>query len=845
MLIIIINTNAWSQEKNVPPTTPVVNQAVSDSTLSDSTSTQKPLKPKSKEDSFESKVEYKASDSLRFNVKKQTVFLYGKAEVDYGKTNLKSDKIELDLGKNQVFAHGTLDSSGNEIGRPVFKDGDQEFEAKDIRYNFETKKGLITEAVTQQGDGYVKGKTVKRMPNEVIYIKDGQFCPCKDINAKTYINAKKIKIIPEDKVVTGPANMRLGHIPTPLLMPFGIFPNKQGASSGIVIPKYGYSPGLGYYLQDGGYYLSVNEYLDMQFTGDVYSRGSWGLGFNSNYARKYRGAGNLDMKYTIIKRGSRETLDYREESLYKLYWRHKQDPKSHPYSNFSADVNIYKNNRLDINGTAQEFLSNTFKSNVNYNYRFPNSPFNLTVNGSHSVNSQTQIAELTLPQATLTMDRIYPFKRKNKVGKSQFYEKIGFTYNTNFLNKIVGNSDSLFSQKNINAMRSGLRHSFGLTTNAKFLKVFSFQPYVNYTDNWEFKQIDQNWSNLDREVIRDTIGEFGRYGSFNTGANLSTKIYGMFLYRGGPVRALRHVITPSVGFNYTPSYENADYRREYISDTLGTISQYTVYDYSVFSRPPIGKENGSVRFDLRNNLEMKVRNRKDTTKENATKKIKLIDQLNFTTNYDLFADSMNWSDLGVVLNTTLFNYFRINYNSRLDLYTLEESTTATGESNIYRVNKLEISENGRIGRFTGHQAGVNFVLSNKKILAKKKKQIEAMKNSTSTFLSIPWNVSVGYNYTYSRPQYDDSKVITQTIAFNGNIQLTENWKFDGNLNFDIEQEAIAYTRFSLYRDLNCWEARISVVPTGGQQNYSFAINLKPAMFKDLKIERKRNFYDFQ
>lgn len=313
LLIILFNLNAYTQQKTVPNFPDSSNQGQIDTTQNanlgseinlnndslgqDTTINLKPLKPKAKEGSFESKVDYKASDSLRFNVKKQLVYLYGDAEVDYGKTNLKADYIELDLQKNEVFARGTMDSTGKEYGTPVFKDGAQEFEAKDIRYNFSSEKGLITEAITQQGDGYVKGKTVKRMPNEVIFIEDGQFCPCKDIDAKTYILAKKIKIIPEDKVVTGPANMKIGSIPTPLLLPFGLFPNSEGASSGLIIPKYGFSPGQGYYLQQGGFYWAVNEYMDMSFTGDIYTRGSWGLGFASNYNKRY--SSNGDLEYVI------------------------------------------------------------------------------------------------------------------------------------------------------------------------------------------------------------------------------------------------------------------------------------------------------------------------------------------------------------------------------------------------------------------------------------------------------------------------------------------------------------------------------------------------------------------
>ncbi len=857
LLIIVFNVKGYTQQKTVPNATNteisdkkaatdsiqtnLTRPVIADSSALDSNKNKKPLKPKMKEGSFESKVDYKSKDSLRFNVKKQLVYLYGEAEVNYGETNLKADYIELDLQKNEVFARGSIDSAGKEFGTPVFKDGPQEFEAKDIRYNFSTEKGLITEAVTQQGDGYVKGKTVKRMPNEVIYIENGQFCPCEDIDAKTYIQAKKLKIIPEDKVVTGPANMKIGSIPTPLVLPFGIFPNTESASSGLIVPRYGFSPGLGYFLQEGGYYWNVNDYLDMSFVGDIYTRGSWGVGWSANYNKRYRSKGNVDLRYTQLTRGSEQTADLSVDEVYKLYWKHTQDNKAHPNSRFSADVNVYKNNQLDINSSQQEFQSNTFKSNINYNYKFPNSPFRVTLNGSHSVNNATQEADLILPQVTLNMvDRIYPFKRKYKVGKDRLYEKIGLTYTTNFMNKISAHPDSIFSPKAIDNMRNGIKHDARINTNAKVLGVFSLEPYVAYSEFWEFEKLNQEFSTAENELIRDTIGEFGRFGKLSGGANLTTKIYGMYSYKRGPVKALRHVITPTIGVSMTPNYENADYIRAYRVDSIGNTGQYTLYDNGVYGRPNTGKETGVVTFNVMNNFEMKVLNKKDTSKEEATKKVKLLDQLNIGSSYDMFADSLNLNNISIRTSTTLFNFFRVQYNSALDPYVFEEDSL----ENISRVNKFELTQNGRVGRFLNHTVAVNFSLSNKKRLAERKKEIEAMKKSPNTYMVLPWTLTVGYNYRYNKPHTDASKVVTQGLALNGNVQFTDNWRFEGSMNYDLEAEDIAYTRFSVYRSLNCWEMRISVVPKGGQQNYNFGINLKPSMMKDLKIERRRNFYDF-
>jgi hypothetical protein len=440
------------------------------------------------------------------------------------------------------------------------------------------------------------------------------------------------------------------------------------------------------------------------------------------------------------------------------------------------------------------------------------------------------------------MDRIYPFKRKTKVGKDRWYEKIGLTYTSDMRNLVKGHQDSLFKEENLDNFLTSFRHRFGLNTSYKLLKVLSWQPYVNYTENWELNQINRYWDPTDSLVKQDTLQKFGRYGTWNTGMNFSTKIYGMYTYRGGPIKAIRHVMTPVVGLQYDPDYRNRAYVKEVYGYNDSLLQTYSIYDGSVSAynaTDPNGKERGSLSFELRNNVEMKVKSRKDTVK--GEKKIKLLDQLNFRSAYDLFADSMNWSNVSIVANTNLFNFFRINYNSQLNLYALD--SVLVGENKVYKqINQFQYDKNGQIGRFTNHRLGVNFTLSNKKQQERKREKLQKQKNSPYVYQNIAWTLSVGYTYQYDKPL--DEKRETQSLSLQGTLQLTKNWKFEGMTNYDFENNDFGYTRFSLYRDMNCWEARISVVPKGGQQNYNFSINLKPSMFKDLKVERKRNFYDF-
>jgi len=810
-------------------------------------------KPKTSSNSgFNSKVEYKSADSMKFDVAKEKVYLYGKGEVYYETTELKADYIELNLQTNEVYARGVPDSNGVDQGTPVFKDKDQEIEANDIKYNFDSRKGLITEAVTQQGDGYIVGTLVKKQPDNVIYIKDGKLCPCEDREAKTFVKARKLKIIPDDKIVTGVANLKIGAIPTPLVLPFGIFPNKQGASSGVVLPEYGFSPDQGLFLRNGGYFWSVNDNLDFLLTGDIYSRGSWGVALGSNYKRRYKYTGNVDLRYTDLFTENEQTLAVTEERIYKIYWKHAQDLKANPYQSFSADVNIYKNNRLDINSSANDYLSNSFKSNLNYTRKFGNSPFRLTLNSSYQLNRDTT-AQFVLPEATLNMDRIYPFKRKYKIGRDRWYEKIGLTYSTNFRNQLKGHQDSIFTNEGVKDMQNAMKHNFGLNTSYKVMKFLSWQPFVNYSEHWEFKKLNKSWEDIDTSsnmdtvrqfgIVRDTLQEFGRYGTWDAGMNVSTKVYGSFRYRSGPIKAIRHVMTPAIGFTYRPDYTNRNYVKEVRTASDSLVNTYSIYDGSLspYGTAPIGKESGSISFSLRNNLEMKVKSKKDTVK--GEKKIKLLDQLNFATNYDIFADSMNWSNMSVIANTNLFNFFRINYNGDMDFYVVEDHIINENETRI-RVNKFELNENGRLGRFNNHRLGINFSLGNKKQQERKKEKLKKMKASPYTYQNIPWTMSFGYTFNYNRPISQDTVIITQSLQFTTVINLTENWRFEGMTNFDFEKNEFGYTRFSIFRDMNCWEARITVVPKGGQQNYNFSINLKPSMFKDLKVERKRNYYDF-
>lgn len=818
----------------------MVEGIVADSTLaSDSAATiLDSLKtPKKSGAGLDSEVKYSARDSMRFDVKKKLVFLYGAAEVYYEDITLKADSIVMDFGKNEVFASYTLDSNGYEVGVPVFEDGGESFDADQMRYNFKTKRGLIKQATTKQSEGFIFGNKIKKDTGKVIFIEDGEFCPCEDQNAGTYIKAKKLKIIQDDKIITGPAYLAVEDIPTPLVLPFGFFPNTQEQTSGILLPQYGFSPGLGFYLIDGGYFWKTNPYLNMTFQGDIYTRGSWGLKSRADYKRRYKYDGNLELTYSNFLQGDPEfNNDFRDQNFF-VRWSHRQDAKARPNTSFSASVNAgtQSNFQNNFNSRNQDYLTNTFKSNINYNISVPNSPLNIALNASHDQNSLDSSVTIRLPEVGLTMSRVFPFKRKVRVGKERWYEKIGVNYTGNAKNQVRTQEDLLFREESLSEMQNGMSHSIPVSTNFKLFKYFTLNPSVTYREVWQLKGIQKQWDENRQEVLIDTVPGFQRFGEASAAAGLSTILYGMYNFKGGKVKAIRHVMTPTASFNFKPDFSDPAFGYfqkigipEAAQDTLGIANEYTPFEYGLFGRPS-SNESGIINLRLQNNLEMKTNSKKDTTGKG--KKVKLLDQLTFGTNYDLFKDSLKWSPLSVSGNATLFNIFNLRYNATLDPYALDSEG---------RVFDEYIWENGnQIGRLTQSTIALGFKLSNDKQI---KKLMDKQKAKTAKYGVIPWSANVSYNYNYSKPGIANARR-TQTVQIRGQMQLTDKMRVQASTNYDIQELKLSYTTLDIYRDLGCWELAFNIIPLGNRKSYSFSVNIKPQILKDLKLERNREWYD--
>lgn len=798
-----------------------------------------------KEPALKTKVEYHAKDSLRFDVLGKKVYLYNDAEIHYEDITLKANYIEIDWSTNTLFAKGLPDSTGKIVGTPEFSEGDQSFRSDSMSYNFDSKKGRIVQVITSQGDGNIHGGIVKKVDEKSYYIRDGGYTTCINDHPHFLIKSNKLKVIQNDKIVTGPAYLTFEDVPTPLVLPFGFFPNKQGQSSGIIIPEYGESPGLGFFLKNGGYYFAINDNINLALRGDIYSRGSWGARANSFYKRRYRYSGSVEIDHNRVKQGDPDFPDYSEERNYFVRWNHQQDPKARPNTNFSANVNAGSRNnyRNNLNSTTQEFLTNTFQSNIAFSQTIAGTPFSYSVNASHSQNTLNKTMDITLPEFTFNMTRIYPFKKKDQIGKQNVFEKIGVSATLNARNTLT-TFDSLLTKPEVyehldEKMRNGAKLNATANTSFKVLKYFTVTPSITGSSQLHTKTLRKVWDSDSLVYENDTLQEFKVTGEWSANTSMSTVLYGMLSFKKGSLKAIRHVFTPTWGFSYKPDFGTQQYG---YYGTNNTISSYSIYDLSIYGKPSAG-EQGSFNLSLGNNLEMKVRSAKDTI--TGTKKIKILDYFGASTSYNFFADSLNLADITLSARTTLFNKLNINYTGNITPYVLD--------TNNQRINQFRVDDDGKIGKVTRSTValGMNLNSQGQKTqtqvttpIAGTEDQLEEIRNNPQAYIDfdIPWNFFMNYNLTYNA--LTDQEKITQSLTFNGDVSLTPKWKVGFTSGYDFVSNELTQTTLNIYRDLHCWEAKFRWVPFGQLKSYSIDINVKAPVLQSLKLTRKRDWYDY-
>ena len=824
-------------------------------------------KPRKATGFLDGAIEGKSTDSLVYDVRNKLVYVYNEGDVTYQNSNLKADFMRIDMTDKTVFAYGKPDSLDGKaiVTKPEFSDGSASYQMDTITYNFATEKAKIKGVATQQGDGWLVGGSVKKMPDNTINIQDGMYTTCDETDhPHFYLAMTKAKVQPGKKVITGPAYLVMEDVPIYFLgIPYGFFPINMGPKSGLLMPSYGEDGTRGFFLRDLGYYITLGDYADLAVRGGFYTLGSWEASAASRYIKRYKYSGSFNIQYSNIKTGEKGEPDYLKQSNFRVQWTHSQDAKANPGSTFSASVNFATSgyNRYSAN-TLNDILSTQTNSSISYSKSWTGTPFSLSANMAISQNSSNQSISLTLPTVVFNVSRIYPFKRKEKTGKDRWYEKISMQYTGKMTNSVTTTESEIFTKKTLENMKNGIEHSIPVSASFNVFNYINLSPSFNYNEKWFFKKVEYEWNPMTNKV--DTMAnEYGFYRLYNYSMSVSasTTVYGMYDFtkkkRDRKIQAIRHVLTPSIGFSYTPDF--GDFKYGYYKslqrDSLGTTQTYSPYAQNAYSVPSSGRAM-SMNFSLSQNLEMKVLSKRDTS---GVKKIKLIDELRISGSYNFLADSMRLSTIPISFRTTLFGNFGINLSATLDPYRL----TPDGK----RINKLFFP--GRIVS-TGWSFGYTFKSRDDRsqtaindITSIPPEYMNPFYDPYGTMdpvlrrqymaqtyydFSLPWNFGFNYTVNYSittgnYPPKGYKKNVTQTVGFNGSLNLTPKMGITFQGGYDIKANRLTTSSVSITRDLHCWQMSFSWIPFGTYRSWSFNIGVKAASLSDLKYDKSQSMYE--
>jgi lipopolysaccharide assembly outer membrane protein LptD (OstA) len=795
---------------------------------------------------LQDQVKYSARDSMRYDLAHQAVYLFGAASVKYQDVELTADRIKLDLGREEVQAFGTTDSAGAPVGFPEFTQGGNKVSADSIRYNFHTKEGLIKEVRTNEEQLYALAHLSKRHANGEVHSRGGMLTTCDRPHPHYHFAVSRMIVIPDDKVIAGPAIMKIGNVPTPLVIPFGLFPNHKGGSAGLLIPTWGTSDQFGLFLLNGGYYLPLGDKLDEQLTADIYSRGSWGLRSITRYNERYRFSGSMDLQYSDKLNSVREYPDFSEQRTFFIRWNHLMDPRASLTDRFNASVNAGSSQNFtnNFNSSTQDYLSNTFQSNITWSHLWTGRPYSLSVSARHSQNTLTHAFDVTLPAVNFNVQRFFPgtWFHPEAAGVPKWYDQIGVTWSSILENRLnttedqiaIGNIPELARH-----MRNGVRHTAGVSTSLK-TRAFTLNPQLNLTDRTYFDALRKTYDATADTVLIDTVAGLNNVFDWNIGATLTSKLYGMYSFHGGRLKAIRHVITPSASLTYLPGNDtriSGPYGPE------GTTATYSPYDIGIYGQPsPFA--SGLVSLGLVQSLEGKMLSKEpDANGDPQFKKIKLLDYLGINANYDLLKDSVRWSPVSAAARTRLFNVLDVNVATTLDPY----ATDSLGR-NIDRPTR---TVDGSLAHLRATTAALGFDFQSKrygKPLAEKTSdeqvvaEADPSKGAKVNF-SIPWHLRVNYSWSMARAyrmaEYTEQQ--TQSMLFSGDLNILKYWKLGFSSGYDLEAGEWTPTSINLYWDLHCWEFNANVIPLGIRKSFTFRINVKASVLHDLKYDITRPF----
>jgi hypothetical protein len=849
------------------PTPPVIQPLDTTKNKADSVK----VKPKS---DIETTINYSARDSINSSIDGQIVKLYGDAKIIYGAIELMADEITIDYKNSTLSATGTRDSLGRRVSFPTFKDGPQLYEMKDIVYNFKTGRARITEVVTEQSQGFLHGETVfKNEKNELLSL-NNTYTTCGLEHPHFRIKSTKTKAIPDDKIVSGPFYMEFNEIPLPIGFLFGMFPAQRESKSGIIVPSYGEDRTRGFSLRNGGYYFDISEYFKLALTGDIYSKGGHALYLRAPYVNRYHYNGNLNFSYSKYPASS-NIEDKSVQKDFSLAWNHT--PQSKGTGRFSASVNAAsssynKNNNMnyaytDMSSTSLNNISRKLSSNISYSKRFSNTPFSMGLNLSHNQDLETEQVDMQLPNLTVNMQNQYPFQRKD--GTRTALDNFSFGYSmaasnriTNDLGTIPGSSppkDSIapFNFSNFTSFfengKKGIRHTVPIGYSFKAFRFFTVSPSFSYEEKWYFEQLTWKYDMINNQrtlVVADTIHGFNRVANYSLGASLNTRLYGTYNFKRGNVKAIRHTINPTISFGLTPDFTKNPNYFQAINDN-GKITYKARHEGFVYGSSTTGR-SGAIGFGLGNSVEMKVKSEKDT----VARKVSLLNSLSIGSSYNLVADSFKLAAFGMSANTSAFNnLLNFNLTASLDPYYYKTFTDETGKSYERRVDEYSW-KNGSLGRITSASLAINTNLNpkareneqksrdkiNQSSLPQQEKDYLLNNPNSYVDFEIPWSLRVNYSLAYVQPINQDIS-ITQTLQFSGDLSLSQKWKVNFNSGYHFESKEFTQTTITIARDLHCWTMNFLWVPFGPFTSYNFSINVKASVLQDLKMERRKPFYD--
>ncbi|WP_245856901.1 putative LPS assembly protein LptD [Lutibacter flavus] len=806
-------------------------------------------------------IEHSADSLIRQDIINNKIILYNNAHIHYKDIDLTAGYIEIDNNTNSVIAKGIIDSVGTYSQLPVFKQGNQESVQDTIQFNFKSEKAKIWNLKTEQQGIIILGEVSKKHNDSIIFIENIRLTTSDKEKPDYYIKIPKAKFIKDKKLVAGSSQLVIADVPTPIVLPFAYIPLTKGRTSGFLMPTWGENNRQGYFLQNGGYYFVLNDNFDLAVLGDIYTNGSWGLRTESGYAKRYKFSGNFNFRYENLINSLKGFDDYSKATNYNIRWSHSQDAKASPNSRFSASVNLgssqyYKQSNNEYNTNA--FLNNNLSSSISYYKNFVGTPFNVSLSMTHSQNTNTEEINMTLPSLQLNMDRIYPFTGKNGVKKNAI-QKTGLTYTMKGDNRIVTNDEFFFKKEMFDEAKSGIQHNATMNTNMKALKYFTISPSLNYKEVWYFDRLSKKFDDIQNAVVTDTISSFSTFREYSTAVSLGTTFYGMFKFKKGNIEAIRHVVRPSVSYSYRPDFSS--YNEEFQqSDDPNDIGEYSPFANGIFGKPGTGLSN-SLNFTLNNNLEAKLRKKDSTDTETEAKKIILLNNLNFSSSYNMAADSLKWSPVGVNAGTKLFNNkLNLNVRATLDPYALDV--------NGKKINTFNINNGGSLFRLTNAGLTMNYSLASKKDGKGKSKeeQNEEDNNSDGVFgenltatnqqtpagtgnksetkesklfeSKIPWTLKLAYalNYANSNRQ---KEISSHSLMFSGDIELTPKWGVGFSSGYDMKNQGFSYTQLRFSRDLDSWKLNFNWVPFGDRQTYYFFIGVKSSMLSDLKYDKRQ------